>query len=114
VALTEFLLEVDGRERHTAAVGGLLTAKDLMGQGYANQLMAVAEEYCFNHLNLNLGILFCLPTLISFYAKRGWRRILLPVTLAQTKGIVAWPEAVMILLKPGTSWEGKSIHVPQQ
>lgn len=114
VALTEFRIEVDGRERNTAAVGGLLTAQGSMGKGYANQLMDVAEEFFFNQLNLNLGILFCLPALIPFYAKRGWESILFPVTLAQTKGMVTWPEAVMILPKPGTSWEGKSIHVPQQ
>jgi hypothetical protein len=114
VALTEFRIEVDGKERRTAAVGGLLTAKDLMGKGYANRLMDVTEEFFFNQLHLNLGILFCLPRLIPFYAKRGWKSILFPVTLAQQKGIVTWSEAVMILPKQGTSWEGKSIHVPQQ
>jgi len=45
VALTEFRIEVDGREQKTAAVGGLLTAQDAMGKGYANQLMDVAEEF---------------------------------------------------------------------
>src|SRR5262245_53508395 len=45
VALTEFRIEVDGREQKTAAVGGLLTAQDAMGKGSANQLMDVAEEF---------------------------------------------------------------------
>jgi hypothetical protein len=114
VALTEFFIEVDGGVRKTAAVGGLLTAKDAMGRGYANQLMDVTEEFFFNQLNLNLGILFCLPGLIPFYAKRGWESIAFPVTLAHRDGIVTWPEAVMILPKPGMCWEGKSIHVPRQ
>ena len=114
VALTEFPIEVDGEQKTTAAVGGLLTAQDEMGKGYTNQLMDAAEEFFFNQLHLNLGILFCLPRLVPFYAKRGWENISFPVTLAQQKGIVTWSEAVMILPKPGTSWEGKSIHVSQQ
>jgi hypothetical protein len=112
--LTEFLIKVDGRVRNTAAVGGLLTAKDAMGKGYANQLIGVTEGFFFNQLNLHLGILFCLPGLIPFYTKRGWESIAFPVTLAQKNGVVTWPEAVMILPKPGTRWEGKSIHVPRQ
>jgi len=31
-----------------------------------------AEAFIFTELNLSTGILFCLPELVPFYAKRGW------------------------------------------
>ena len=39
-----FILRVD-EQKTAAAVGGLLTAKDAMGRGYANQVMDVTEEF---------------------------------------------------------------------
>ena len=75
--------------------------------------MDYAEEFILNELHLPFAILFCLPELESFYVKREWKSLDIPVTLQQSNGSATWPESVMV-------WPAKnekqllSLHVLEQ
>lgn len=112
VALTEMMIELDDQRIKTGAVGGLFTPLDLQGRGHATALMDRAEEFIFDRLQLSFGILFCLPELVPFYARRGWSLVENPVTLEQAKGVVTWGAAVMLLSADRTQNGQHSIHVP--
>jgi GNAT superfamily N-acetyltransferase len=112
VALTELGIELDGQPMRAGAIGGLFTPPHLQGRGYANALMEEAETFLFEHLKLPMGILFCLPELVPFYAKRHWTAVTQPVTLEQTSGSVTWSASVMILLRDRTQIAQSVIHVP--
>jgi hypothetical protein len=114
VALTEFMVIIDGREQSCGAVGGLLTARTKMGKGYGNQLMDAAETFIFERLAFESAILFCLPDLVPFYGHRGWTTIQTPVTLEQSAGIITWPESVMTLRGQPVISADSIIHVPKQ
>jgi hypothetical protein len=73
-----------------------------------------AERYLFEDLSLSLGILFCLDELVPFYAKRGWSLVEHPVTLEQSKGVVTWGAAVMLLNIERTPAGNHSIHLPMR
>ena len=113
VALTEFTIEVNGCTQVAGAVGGLFTDKKIMGQGYGNKLMDYAEQYIFEQLDLKMGILFCLSSLVPFYSSRQWDLVDSPVTLAQKTKNVTWGESVMTLSREAVASD-MSIHVPRQ
>ena len=112
VALTEMALEIDGESQTLGAVGGLLTPKPLQGLGYGNALMERTEAFIFRDLNLPGAILFCLPELVPFYARRGWLAVDHPVTLEQKAGSVVWGAAVMLLWPENAHRNTHSIHLP--
>jgi hypothetical protein len=114
VALSKMSILLDDQIRVAGAIGGLFTARPEMRQGFANLIMDRAEEFIFRDLGVDLGILFCLPELVPFYARRRWALVGVPVTLEQTTGVVTWSEAVMVLPPNGESWSDKKIHVPSQ
>lgn len=114
VALTELFIELDGQSLTAGAVGGLFTPDHLQGNGLGNALMDHAETFIFDHLKLPIGILFCLPELVPFYARRHWSLIEQPVTIEQKNSVVTWGAAVMILLPDRSQQSHHSIHILRQ
>lgn len=112
VALTEMNIEMNGQPTKCGAVGGLFTPLQLQGRGYGSALTSRAEAFIFDRLELSMGILFCLPELVPFYAKRGWSLVDQPVTLEQKNGVVTWGAAVMIVSADRAQKGHHSIHIP--
>lgn len=59
-----------------------------------------------------MGILFCLPELVPFYARRGWSLVEEAVTLEQGTRVVTWGAAVMLLAADRSQNGSHRIHVP--
>lgn len=112
VALTEMTVHLDGQCMKCGAVGGLFTPPDLQRMGYATEIMDRAEAFIFTELKLPTGILFCLPELVPFYAKRRWSLVENPVTLEQASAVVTWGAAVMLLAADRAQHGQHRIHVP--
>jgi len=85
-----------------------------MGKGHATRLLDEAESFIFERLAFRFGILFCLPALVPFYARRGWMQLRIPVTLEQRHGIATWSEAAMILSRGNDVSPDPLVHVPIQ
>lgn len=114
VAVTELEVDFDGTRLTVGAIGGLFTPEKFQGRGYANALMDRAEDFIFMKLEFPFGILFCLPALVPFYAKRRWTEIAGPVTLEKNHGNHTWGAATMILFPDRTQTGDHSVHVPNQ
>jgi hypothetical protein len=114
VALTEYLILLDGRPEYVGAIGGLFTKRGEMGNGHATRLLDEVENFIFERLAFRFGILFCLPALVPFYARRGWMQLCIPVTLEQRHGLATWPEAAMILSRGNGVSPDALVHVPIQ
>jgi len=112
VAITEMTVELDGHRVACGAVGGLFTPPEIQGRRYATSLMDRAEAFIFGELKLTMGILFCLPELVPFYARRGWSLVENPVTLEQADGVATWGAAVMLLAADRSQHGSHRIHVP--
>jgi GNAT superfamily N-acetyltransferase len=112
VAITEMKVELDGHRVPCGAVGGLFTPTELQGMGYATALMDRAEAFIFDDLELSMGILFCLPELVPFYASRGWSLVEEAVTLEQGPRVVTWGASVMLLAADRSQHGRHHIHVP--
>lgn len=114
VALTEMAVELDGQTQLCGAVGGLFTPPELQDRGHASALMDRAEAFIFDEIKLSTGILFCLPELVPFYARRSWSVVEGAVTLEQSSGVVTWGAAVMLLAADRGQHGRHRIHVPMR
>lgn len=113
-ALSQLRVTVGGQHMNSGAMGGLFTVRAHIGKGYANLLMDRVEFFIQGELKADLGLLFCLGSLVPFYEQRGWSRVETPVTIEQPTGVVTWPESVMVLPFSGQSLHELPVHVPNQ
>lgn len=60
-----------------------------------------AQNFIFNDLGKEYGMLLCGDDLIEFYKKLSWYKVDGPVTYLQSTGIRTWKANVMLLAKEG-------------
>jgi hypothetical protein len=102
---------VGGVPVRIGGIGSVMTPTPLLDRGYATQLLRRTEAYMFGELDVELGLLFCLPGLLPFYGSRGWIAVRSPVWIQQPAGRVQWPESAMVLPRPGAGWRDGEVNV---
>ena len=102
---------VSGAPVRIGGIGSVMTPTPLLGRGYATELLRTAEAWMFGALDVELGLLFCLPGLLPFYGGRGWIEVRSPVWIQQPTGRVRWPESAMVLPRPGAAWRDAEVDV---
>ncbi len=63
----------DNAPKRIGGVGGVMTHPAKQGQGLASKAMREAANRFHNELNVAYALLFCLPHLVPFYRRLGWR-----------------------------------------
>ncbi|HYR12234.1 MAG TPA: GNAT family N-acetyltransferase [Longimicrobium sp.] len=101
---------VDGVPVRLAGIGSVMTPTRLCGRGYASELMRRAADFMFGELDVELGMLFCLPRLLPFYRGLGWIEAG-TVWIGQPAGRMRWPESAMVLPRPGAAWQDGELDV---
>lgn len=103
---------VGGAAQRIGGIGSVMTPTPLRGRGYSSELLRRAEDFMFDRLQVDLGMLFCLPGLLPFYRALGWVEVRSPVWIEHPeRGRIAWPEAAMVLPRPGAEWRDAEIDV---
>lgn len=97
VGVLEQVVKVAGQPVKVGGIGGVVTAGDLHGRGYAQKAMQHAEKFMCEELKVEFGLLFCLDRLKSFYERRGWQLLNDPVEFEQPSGKMVSPLNVMVL-----------------
>ena len=93
-------------------IGSVMTPTPLRGRGYSTELLRRAQTFMFDRLQVDLGMLFCLPGLLPFYAARGWTEVRSPVWIEHPeRGRTTWPHGAMVLPRPGAEWRDAEIDV---
>lgn len=93
------LARLDDSAVLTGGLGGVLTPKQHQGKGIGSTTVRKANDIILNNLRADLGVLLCKATLVSFYERLGWRRMLSPVVIEQPGGKMQWPHEAMVLLR---------------
>lgn len=102
---------VGGALKRVGGIGSVMTPTPLRGRGYSSELMRRASGFMFDTLQVELGMLFCLPHLVPFYRGLGWIEVR-PVWIEHPdRGRTTWPQAAMVLPRPGTEWLDAEIDV---
>ncbi len=83
VGIDEREVTVGGRPVRVGTVGGVSTVPAWQGRGLATLALDTALAFIRNELGAPFGFLTCRDHLVPFYARRGWRLLLVPVRFAQ-------------------------------
>lgn len=79
VGLLQHEVHVGGQIVRLAGLGGVITVPEAQGHGYASQLIQYATRLAFEEWSASAGLLFCLPRMVPYYERIGWRAIEQPV-----------------------------------
>lgn len=100
-SLVKAEVRVGERWVHVGGIGGVVTVGSAQGKGYAGQLLRRAVAYACETWHVKFVVLFCLPHVLAFYQKLGWREIPPPVFIEQPAGRV--PSPLHVLQRPCAS-----------
>ena len=99
IAVHKRSIKLFNQEFQLAALGGVFTVVKYQKKGYGSQIVKHATEYILDPKNnFDVGVLFCAPTRINFYAKNGWKKLNNPsITIFNTQNqIIPQQEVTMI------------------
>lgn len=88
---------VDNVKMKIGGINNVITPKQFRGKGYAARLLKETENFIFDQLNCELGVLLCADDLITFYKKLGWYVVDCPVYFEQSSGEKLWKANTMFL-----------------
>ncbi len=92
-------------------VGGVVSVPEAQGRGHAQSAMRRAVEFMGDELQVEFGMLFCLPRLAPFYARQGWQLLKETVEFEQPSGPIVSPFCVMVLPFGGREWPAGNIQL---
>ena len=95
-------------------VGGIVTVFTIPTHrqlGFASTILQEAEQFIFNNMEVDIGMLFCPSEMVAFYAKRDWVLLEQEVWVKQPSGKVIWPEETMVLSHIIRTWDSEKIEV---
>jgi len=94
-----------------AGIGGVVTVPEAQGRHLVHAAMKRATEFMRDELGVEFGMLFCLPRLVPFYARQGWRLVEEEAEFDQPSGKVVSPFRVMVLPCGLREWPAGKVEV---
>jgi len=82
-----------------AGINSVITPEKHSGKGFATHTLQQTKDFLFNDLNCDAGLLLCADSLVPFYERLNWRKVVCPVYVDQPDGKLLWPANTMILFK---------------
>ena len=93
-------------------VGGVVTIPAAQHKGYAHALLRQAAIFMRDTLQVEFGLLFCLPRLVGFYRSLDWQEVTSPVFIEQPAGRMVSPVPAMYLPCQATgAWPNGAVEV---
>lgn len=111
VGLLQTTVRAGQRAVRVGGIGGVVSVPEVQGRGYAHSAMRRAADFMRDELEVEFGMLFCLPRLVPFYARQGWQLLEETVEFEQPSGPVASPFSVMALSWGGREWPAGKVEV---
>lgn len=111
VGLIEQTVTVAGKPVRVAGVGGIVTAGEMHGRGYAQKAMRYAEKVMCEELKVKFGLLICLDRLKPFYERQNWQLLKEPVEFDQPSGKMVSPLNVMVLPCKAETWPAGTVDL---
>lgn len=99
--IVERIVDFDENEYKIGGINNVITPERFRGKGYATEILMYAQNFIFNDLGKEYGMLLCGDDLLEFYKKLSWYKVDGPVTYLQSTGIRTWKANVMLLAKEG-------------
>ncbi|MEO8434182.1 MAG: GNAT family N-acetyltransferase [Pyrinomonadaceae bacterium] len=111
VGVLEAVVRTGDQEVKVGGIGGVVSVPEAQGHGHIHAAMERAVEFMRDELKVEFGMLFCLPRLVSFYARQGWQLLEETVEFEQPSGPVISPFRSMVLAWDAREWPAGKINV---
>jgi aminoglycoside 2'-N-acetyltransferase I len=111
VGILEATVQAGEREVRVGGIGGVVSVPEAQGRGHIHTAMRRAAEFMRDELQVEFGMLFCLPGLVPFYARQGWQLLDEIVQFQQPSGPVISPFRSMVLSWDGCEWPAGKVDV---
>lgn len=111
VGVLETAVRAGEREIRVGGIGGVVSVPEASGRGHAHAAMSRAAEFMRDELQVEFGMLFCLPRLRAFYAGQNWQLLEAVVEFDQPSGLVISPFHVMVLPFAEREWPSGKVEV---
>jgi GNAT superfamily N-acetyltransferase len=92
-------------------IGSVVTVPEKQGQGYARLALQHAVEFMHTDLQVQFGLLFCLPRMVPFYEQLGWQVVADNVIIDQPEAAVASALPVMVLPCQDLPWPEGTVEL---
>ena len=104
VGILLHIISTDCQTLNIGGVGGVVTVVEEQRKGYGALLMKHAGNFLIHTREVDFGLLFCLPRMISFYNSLGWKLTKQHILIEQPTGKIPSPLPVMVLPCSMQSW----------
>jgi predicted GNAT family N-acyltransferase len=111
VGVMETSVRVGENDIKVGGIGGVVSVPEAQGRGNIRAAMSRAAEFMHDKLQVEFGMLFCLPRLVPFYARQNWQLLSDPVEFEQPSGNVISPFHSMVLPFDNRAWPAGEIKV---
>jgi len=89
---------IDGTAVVVGGISNVITSSGYRGKGHASRMLRETEQFLFEQLKCQLGLLLCSDELVpSFYERLRWHRVNCPVFFHQASGEHLWNANTMLL-----------------
>ncbi len=105
--IVERVVDFDEKPYRIGGINNVITPPIFRGKGYATETLIHAQNFIFNELDKEFGVLLCGDDLIEFYKKLNWYRADGQVTFMQHTGVKVWKANTMLLAKVGKIFPNK-------
>lgn len=94
--IVERTITIDGKDYFSAGINNVITPGKYRGKGLSTQILKNTEDFIFNELKAELGLLLCADSLLPFYERLNWYRVKCPVYFKQPSGKKLWTANTML------------------
>lgn len=98
VGLLSRAARVDGLPAVIGGIGGVKTHPAARGEGYASAGLREAVRFFTDPLRVAFALLVCLPPLVPYYARHGWRQFHGTLLVEQPGGTVPFTANLPMVL----------------
>ena len=114
VGVLKHRISVNGQPLTIGGIGGVVTVAEERKKGYAGLLMQHTARFLKHFWGVEVGLLFCLLRMISYYEMFGWQLVEHDVLIDQPTGKMVSPLKVMVLPCAGYLWPDDEVELRSQ
>jgi len=107
----ETTVRVGGRDIKVGGIGGVVSVPEARRRGHVHAAMRQAAEFMRDQLQVEFGMLFCLPRLVPFYARQNWLLLEDVVEFDQPAGPAVSPFHSMVLPFADRKWPAGKVEL---